>query len=223
MCDARSVSVTEHDREVASLGRRARAALIDGTCVVGGVAGAVGGAFVWARCREGSTSEALPDAMNRWNAFAQTPRWHRTGPVLAAASAIVMRNSRSPGMRLMGIHREDARSGGPVTVRSALIRQLASQAHGRLVRRVIAPRLERHQAKVQAIQPDVDAARRAHPDDKAAEQRAIRQAYREAGVNPMGYCTAPMIALTAGWLITLAMPHHQSLADWVAGVVMVRD
>jgi hypothetical protein len=215
------VSVTERREGLASPGRRVCAALIDGTCLLGGFAAASGAAVVWAKQRDGSTSQALTDAMERWTAFAKTRR--RAGPILSVASAVGLRNWRSPGMRLTGIHREDVRSGGPVTVRGALTRELAGQAHRRVVKVLIGPRLERHQARVQAIQPKVDAARREHPDDTAAEQRAIRQAYRDAGVNPAGYCGAPLVALSAEWLVMLSSPRHQSVVDWVAGIVMVRD
>jgi hypothetical protein len=42
-------------------------------------------------------------------------------------------------------------------------------------------------------------------------------------VNPAGYCGAPLVALSAEWLIMLSSPRHQSVVDWVAGIVTVRD
>jgi hypothetical protein len=118
----------------------------------------------------------VEDLLERWKAFAESPRWRRAGPALSV-----------------------------------------------LMRRLTGPRFERHQAQMQAVQGDVDAARHAHPDDKVAQQQAIMQVYRDAGVNPASCCWWPLAGLTLDVVVVLATPRHQSVADWIAGIVVVRD
>ncbi len=223
MCKALAVSVTDHDRRFASLGRRLGAGCIDLTCILAVIAGATGAKLLWRKGRRDDLWKDLEDLLERGKAFMERPRWRRVGPVLSVASAVGLRNWRSPGMRLMRIHREDMRTGGPVTIRSVLTRHLVERARGRVMRRLTGARFERHQAQVQALQEDVDAARRAHPDDPAAQQRAIMQVYRDAGVNPAGCCWWLLAGLGVEALAVLATPRHQSVADWIAGIAVVRN
>jgi hypothetical protein len=217
------VGVAQPDREFASVGRRLGAACIDVTCVLVAMAGVMGGRLLWDKRRPGDVFKDLEDLLERWNRFTETPRWRRAGPVLSVVGTVGLRNWRSPGLRVMGIHREDVRTGGPVTMRSVLTRELAGRARGRLMRRLTGPRFERHQAQVQALQGDVEAARRKHPDDKVAQQQAIMQVYRDAGVNPASCCWWPLAGITLDVVVVLATPRHQSVADWIAGIVFVRD
>jgi hypothetical protein len=144
--------------------------------------------------------------------------------VRSFATAVSRRNWRSPGMYLMHIRRADVRTGGPVTVRSALIRHLAGWGTTRLVsRRLLVPRLERQHAQAQAIQGKLEAARRQHPEDPQARQQAIMQVYRDAGASPTNCCWMPFIPTVINVLVMLATPRHQSAPDWLAGIITVRD
>jgi hypothetical protein len=105
-----------------------------------------------------------------------------------------------------------------------LTRQLVVQARARLVRRVGAPRRERHEARVRAIQPEIDAARREHADDPQAQAQAVTAVYRAKGVSPFGGCSSAMvIPAVIDAAAILVTPRHQSPADWIAGIVTVRD
>ena len=145
------------------------------------------------------------------------------GRRVSAGCTIGLRNWRSPGMRRVGIHEEDIRAGGPVTVRAALIRHLAGQARGRLVKRLMAPTFERHQEQMRALDDDVEAARRQHPDDREAQQQAIHAVSRDAGVNPLSCCWPAFVPAVIDVLVTLATPRHQSPAPWIAGIVVADD
>lgn len=216
--------ITQRDPELASLGRRLCAGCIDAACAVGGGAAFIGAVAVWTTLRGGGEGEGLEDAMERFPRFAESLGWKRVEPVLALTSAVSRRNWRSIGMYLMHIRRADLRTGGPVTVRSALIRHLAGWGVSRLLsRRLIQPRLKRHQAQAQALQGEVDAAYRRHPDDPQARQQAITQVYRAAGVNPASCCWMPLIPAAVNVLVILGTRRHQSPADRIAGIVLVTD
>ena len=100
--------------------------------------------------------------------------------------------------------------------------------HGRHVRSARAgrqhQRRERHEAQIRAIQDDIDAARRQHPDDSAAQQQAVTAVYRAKGVTPFGACSPAMFApAVLGVAVTIATPRHQAPTHWIAGIVTVRD
>jgi hypothetical protein len=215
--------ISQRDPELASLGHRLGASGIDAGCVVCGMACLMGPMAIWSRVRDGNVWEGLEKRATRL-ADSLNPR--RDEPLMTLATAVNRRNWRSPGMYLMHLRRCDARTGGPVTVRSAVIRHLVDQARDRLISRLLTPRIERYQASMNAIQPELDAARRQHPDDFAAQQQAISQIYSDAGVNPTGGCWLPLLPLAvrgADGLMVLFMPRRQSPPDWLAGIVTVRD
>jgi hypothetical protein len=79
--------------------------------------------------------------------------------------------------------RADVHTGGPVTVRSALIRHLVGWGVVRLASRrlLLLPRIGRIQAQMQALHEDVEAARQQHPDDRQAEARRDRDGHGLTG------------------------------------------
>jgi RDD family len=134
--------------ELASLRRRAAAAAID-FCVES--APLIAGSFAVARAytsylqRRGADARRirLPDPSRRW----QVAVW-----VLTTAGAVPVRNSLGPGARIMRLRRVDARTGGPVSVRSALIRSLVRTGCLRLVSHLpLAPRDEPPRAQPRLI------------------------------------------------------------------------
>jgi hypothetical protein len=214
----------QRDPELASLGRRLCCRFIDVAWILGLMAGTLGATVVWDKARERGALEGLNRRLERWNVFMKSPRWRRVGPVVSVAAAVGTRNWRSPGARAMHVRRRDVRTGGPVTVRAALTGHLASQAQMRLVKRLLAPRRKRHEAQVRAIQDDLDAARREHVDDPRAQHQAMAAVYRAAGVNPLRGCSpTALVPAILEALVRLGTPRHQSLSDWVAGIVVVRD
>jgi hypothetical protein len=47
--------------------------------------------------------------------------------------------------------------------------------------------------------------------------------YRATGVNLTSCCWMPFIPAVINAVIILGTPRHQSSADWIAGIVVVRD
>lgn len=75
---------------------------------------------------------SLLKRLELWSAWpdkeAFSKRIQQVGQALGASMALApikKRNNRSPGSRVMALERVDLRSGGPITVRSAIVRQLS--------------------------------------------------------------------------------------------------
>jgi uncharacterized RDD family membrane protein YckC len=209
---------TQNRLAVAPIGRRLLAGGIDASCILSAIAAALAAALFWG-WREKDTDGGGLAPLQHWNAWSKSPLW-RCG---ALVYAVGLRSWRTPGMRVMGIRRVDARTGGPVTVRSALIRHLAEQSRGVIVERFVAPRFRRAREPVEALQADVRAAERAHPDDQAARLRATMDVYGSAGVTPWAGCLPLTIPLVAEVVFTLLTPRRQSPNDWIAGIVVIKD
>ena len=115
----------------------------------------------------------------------------------------------------------DARTGGPVTVRSALIRRWAQRATGAGLQPLAKHATKRSTERLQALQPQLKELQRAHADDKAAQQQALMRFYQEHNVDPLRSCAPTLLALVAPSLTELFPARRQSLPDRLAGIVWV--
>lgn len=131
------------------------------------------------------------------------------------------RNRSSLGARTMRIQRADARTGGPVTVRGALIRNWAGRATSAGLRPLAKRASKRSTERLQALQPQLKELQRAHADDQAGKQQALMSFYKEHNVNPLGACVPTLLTLVAPSLAVLFSPRRQSLPDRLAGIVWV--
>jgi hypothetical protein len=196
---------------VASLRLRLLAALVDAAIVIGGMAGVGGvgiaGVVAYARVR-GDKDEKDGDEQDERSATQCTPREFRQSPELSAALsgasaglAVASRNWRGPGFWVVGLRRVDARTGGIVSVRSALIGVLFDQAWQAATTRLFGSRAQRQRDRVSALGPQVRAVERKYADDPGARRRAVREFYKANDVNPL-----------AGWGWLLAGPVVSQLA-----------
>src|SRR6202012_5414668 len=204
MWEALSVTLRQRDPEIASLRLRVVASCIDAACILSAWGAAIGGTALWNRRHNGASEVRLLAPLDRWNAWSHSRVWQRT----AVARAVALRNWPSLGMHLLHIHREDARTGGPVTVRSALTRHLVDQARATLVKELMVP-YQRNQERMRARDTEVRAARRQYPNDPQAQQRATMEIYRAAGISPTNTCWLPAAPLVVEALATLSPPLHQ--------------
>ncbi|HEY5429862.1 MAG TPA: hypothetical protein VIK04_12150 [Solirubrobacteraceae bacterium] len=149
------------------------------------------------------------------------PRLTRTLAYAGPAVAVSGRNWRGPGSRLLRTRLADARTGGPVTVRSALILSLVSALEREAVRSLIRRAVARTTALSAALQPRIDEITREHVGDPAGQQRAMTELYGEQGDNPLGACLSPLLAGVAFRLPALWPPKHQTIGERLAGVVVV--
>jgi hypothetical protein len=211
-----------HDLAIASPGRRIAAAAIDGGLIVGAVGAVTGGAIavaVWRAKQPATASEHLDRLSEHMSALGKSPWSH----LLKATSGLVtlaMPNTRGPGMRVMHIRRADARTGGPVTLRSAIIRQLVGLALGRLGVRVWRPAFERYQERSKTLAAEHQEFRRRHPDDPEADA-AFFSSHSNTGV--ASCCGAMLVPIAIQYVTALLSPRRQNISDWVAGIVVIRE
>jgi hypothetical protein len=205
--------------KVAPLRRRLAAGAIDAVVVVGPIGGALGGAAWLRTCYRrwrGQDDGAIPE-------LRQDRRW---GTVSAAASAglqVGARNWRSPGYRALGLRRVDVRTGGPVTVRSAIIQAAVSDLLSRTIRSLIQPWQARRMERLQAIQAEMKEAQRTHAGDREAQQRALMEIFKRENVNPLTSCLPAVLVGTLPQVTRVRSPLNQTLPERLAGTVVVRD
>jgi hypothetical protein len=219
--------------QIASLRRQFAAGLIDVISVVGPLVMLVGGG-VWAYSRFGPGSSGSDDAPTCTNgscggkAVSKTNVYALTGA--AHAAGVVMRNSRGPGARIMRIRRVDGRTGGPVTIRSAIVSGAAGTGWSWLVRRTFAPQRrrasEQAKAKLAVVEEELNELRRRYADDPETLQRELTSVYKRVGTNPlsaaMPFGPRSLLAQSlVSHLPKLLSPRNQSVPDWLAGIVTV--
>lgn len=219
--------------EVVSLRRRAAASLIDGLVIVTPTVLASGGAValvMWYRGRgagsedvDGRDESRFGRGLAAFRRFGESPRVGFAFEAALLPVDVRLRNWRSPGMRALGLRRADVRTGGPVTVRSALIHKAVQLAWRELTRRVQRPFDERFRERHARMKADLDEARRLHAGDLDAQQRAMTEMVRRYGVKPWPSCARGLLGAVPLYLPALWSERNQTLPDHVAGIVVVRD
>jgi uncharacterized RDD family membrane protein YckC len=223
---------------LAPLWRRGFATLIDVLVAItflASVAATAGGlVFAMSRvARRGvSVSERLRRGLRRCSDWAMplgTPRRLSLPVRLALAIPaycvnLRRRNKQSLGARVMGIRRVESQTGGPVTLRSALIRAGAFEIVKLTRKAAIRPLSDRSRARFAELRPERRELEREHAGDPAALQDALMDMYREGRINllaPMGWLALSIAAVDVLPLLTSSS--HQSLPDRLAGIVVVVD
>jgi hypothetical protein len=195
------------DLEIASVGRRLAAAGIN-VGIIGPPL--VAGSWIWMK---------LPPALTRRNPMNLLD--------LTAVKAYVATdwmqnfNRPSPGERLVRIRPADARTGGPVTLRQALVRQAARGLLAELSRKFLAPVQQRQKEKLDAVQPEVKRIQQEHAGDPEARQKALIAYYKTANVNPLASCAPGLIPHVPAALWTLFSPQHQTPFNQLAKIVVI--
>ena len=134
------------------------------------------------------------------------------------------RNRRRTGASVMRIRRVDIRTGGPITLRAALIQNLVSQGSSVAWSKVTRPLTKRSKSRLAEIRPELDELERVHADDPVARQEATMRLYEDHKVNPSASCLATLLSIFVfRTLPVLLSPLRQSLPDRVAGIVVVLD
>jgi hypothetical protein len=214
-------------RDIASLRRRTLGRLIDAGVVgiptlLAGAAGA-GVYFAYRRWRGGGDEAEFPFGEHGFTPFrrlAQSSGWSVAFRFGSVPIDVRMRNSRSPGDRAMGLRRVDARTGGPVSVRSAVIQTTVEAAAAELNRLAQRPFEERRRV----VLAEVSEARRYHEGDREAQHRAMAEVLKRYRHRPWGgACSRGLLGVIPLQLPALWSRRNQSLPEWIAGIVVVRD
>lgn len=222
--------------ELAPVWRRAVAGLINLLVVVVGLVAV--GAAVFGAIRLGLTRPVAPvrrmltRRLAVWGErFDPTPKpmrfsaqTRRLISVPSLALELDGRNRRGVGARAIGIRRVDVRTGGPITLRAALIRHLVSRGYVLATGWILGPSTKRSQSRMEEIRPALSELQRLHANDPEALLKATSKLYREHKVNPFASCLWPMLfAVVVRLLPAFLSPLRQSLPDRVAGIVVVID
>jgi uncharacterized RDD family membrane protein YckC len=143
--------------------------------------------------------------------------------IVAIPLQLRARNRRGPGARLLRLRRVDARSGGPVTVRSALIRLAVTEAWKELAMRSHLPREKRASERMAAIQPELKRIQQEHAHDPERLNQAIQNLYKQHNVNPARPCLWALLKALAPQLPALWSRRTQGLTDLLSGTVVIID
>jgi uncharacterized RDD family membrane protein YckC len=213
---------------IASLRRRALASLIDTVVLLLPVMVVAGGGVWLYMTYVGRRS----DEEDRPLDFAERLPFRRLGEprgrlamwAVSAPIEIGLRNWRSPGARAMGLRRVDVRTGGPVSVRSAVMRNAVDTASSELNRWLQRPFNERFAERQRALQTDLSELRQAYPDDDEGELRArTREVYRRHNLRPWEGCVRGLFGVVPKYLPALWSARNQTLPERAAGIIVVVD
>jgi 60Kd inner membrane protein/RDD family len=131
-------------------------------------------------------------------------------------------NHRTLGARVMRIRRADARTGGPVSIRSALISNLAHRTIAAALAPLAVRATKRHTERMQTLQPELKQIQREHDDDMEARQEALQRFYTEHKVNPLASCLPTfVIGLIVPWVPALLSPLRQTIPHRLAGIIWI--
>jgi hypothetical protein len=142
-----------------------------------------------------------------------------------AGLAIANRNWRSPGFRVVGLRRVDARTGGPISLRSALIGVLFDQARQAATRPLFRSRAHRGRARMAELAPTVKEIEHRYAGDREARQRAVKEFYKVNDVKPFAGCgwqvAGPILSQVV--LAATAIRDGQTVYDRLTGTIVVTD
>jgi RDD family len=204
--------------KAAPLWRRLAALVIDAavflTPTIGGGAGAALLYMKW-KGRDDPELDWSPPKLSR--------RWQLVLAGLSVAIEVPSRNWRSPGYRALGLRCVDVRTGGPVSIQSAVIRSLAAQAFSQSTRTLLRPWDERRRERLVAAHAELEELRRAHPRDREAMKGEVRNVFERHDVSPAHSCLLPLAAVVPPNLSAAFSPLHQTPWERLAGIVVVED
>ncbi len=186
-------------------------------------------------CPVGGTVAALASSAagrQRLRSLAEAPRstsWRLAMRLCSLAISVLFTLRRSPGAQIAGIRVVDARTGGPVSIQQAIVREGVGPAWQLLARRLTAPAQERARQRLRDLQPadiEVLIIRREHAGDPDALGRALMSHHEQSAVRPYASCLPALAQLALALAIEtpgLFSPQHQRLADKLAGTLVIRE
>jgi uncharacterized RDD family membrane protein YckC len=209
---------------LAPLWKRFVALIVDIAIGVAGIAlAAVGALFVtehnkWSRERVERLIDKLEGAKTRGPDLSDLIL--STAPGVGLTMGVVRRNRQTYGQKLMRIRRVSADDGGPVTVRSAIIHHVASRLIVAAGTQATRPAVKRHRERLKALQPELAAIKREHPDDHVACLREAVKLCRRHRLAPISAATVATtgVLLAVNSAVPLVHPLRQGLPDIAARI-----
>lgn len=213
----------------AALWRRIVAGLIDVPFVIAAAAAVTGAAFGLAKLgllnrfdrepADGDTRGTDTRETRIGRALLKSRRFAVATECFAIAAAVATRNTPGPGYRALGLRRADARTGGAVSARAALVGILTVRARGRLLKLAFRPLTRRAVARMRETNAASVRIRREHAGDPEAIKR-LPVDVRPSSPRSCAWLLPQLVALYATDLPTLRGPLRQTLAERVAGIVV---
>jgi hypothetical protein len=141
-----------------------------------------------------------------------------------AGLAAVGRNWRGPGFRVVGLRRVDARTGGPVGVRSVLIGVLFDLARQSAARPLFRARARRERHRRRELAPKLNEIERKHVANRQARRRAVREFHKENKVNPVAGCGWQVAGpILSQLVLAAAIRNGRTVYDRFTGTMVVTD
>ncbi|MFL5821851.1 MAG: YidC/Oxa1 family membrane protein insertase [Solirubrobacteraceae bacterium] len=211
------------------------AAVVDAAALIGGMGAVaslgVAGVAAYARLRGdvGDVADGPPEIQDppEW---IREPDQERASPwpdaMLAASEGlgVATRNWRGAGFHVLGLRRVDARTGGPITVRSAVIGVLFDRAWSLVTGPPFAARAKREHERLNALAPQAKEIERTYEGDQPARVRAMMQLYKENRVNPFAGCGQLFLGGMASQLVlALGSRNGRTVRDRVTGTMVIVD
>lgn len=225
-----NLRVTGHQRRdlrVAPMRRRVLASMLNALVGILALALTLGGAYAVTSLIGGEEKLQRARPLKRVTGSV----WGRLALQLCGfVLGVLLTGRQSPGSRIVGIRLVDARTGGPVSRRQAILRVGVRQAWQALTKRSIAPPVRHKPDEVPDLRSEVEALKREHADDQEAFQLAMMRFHEEhkheLGVSCLPLYRRLLIRLPLAVAIdapVLWSPLHQGLPDMLAGTVMIVD
>jgi hypothetical protein len=153
------------------------------------------------------------------------PSWQLAALAGASAGlAVAGRNWRGPGFRLFGLRRVDARTGGIVHVRSALVGAWFDQAWQTQTRQLFGSCAKRQRDHISALEPQLAAVQRDYAGDPQARQRAVMDFYKTHEINPFAGCgwqlAGPMVSQV---VLALGSRERRTIRDRLTSTHVIVD
>ena len=134
------------------------------------------------------------------------------------------RNWRGPGYRVLGLRRVDARSGDPVSIRSAVVGAMFDSARQAATTSLTRRRLSREIYPVTALQAQMKEIERKYADDAEARQKALMQFYKANRVSPLPACAWGLLpGLLVELLVLVCSRRGETIRDRVTCTVVIVD
>jgi uncharacterized RDD family membrane protein YckC len=207
MSNGEIISTMRADPDAATLPRRALSLAVDAALMLIVFGGGAAAVAWWRESTDSSQVNRLITAM--------------TWPMRLASIAI--RNWRSPGRRVAGIRCVDARTGGPVTLRSAVVAELVGSGWTRIAGPLVMQVNATGGPAREAARRRIEEVRRTHAGDIARIHEETMRIYREDNVSCVPTLLAMLGTASVQPLSALLSPRRQTFLERLAGTVVIRE
>jgi uncharacterized RDD family membrane protein YckC len=159
--------------------------------------------------------------------LSEKSEWQRTLGVARdgaiATDLLARRNNLTPGKRVMRLRKVDVRTGGSLTVRQALTREVAESLCRAPLAAALRPYAADNLAKAKSLQVRTGEIQNAYRDDKLRQEQEMMKFYKENKINALASLLPAILPLLLMPATALFSPRRQSLVSRLAGIAVVYE